>query len=253
MTQTWHDLLFAHWPIAAHDLRAKVPAAFDLDLFRGRRLGRHRSFPDDERCPERCSCTPLAVGISRTERADVRPAPRAGPASFSSASMRAADSPFTPRARCSTCPTSQRPSISACMTGRFAIRAAANAQRCQRPWSPSCRRTARVSRPGRGSLEVLLTERYCLYNVTRRGEPYCLQIHHPPWRLRTATAEFQTQHHARRQRASIARPRTAAPLCRTPGHGGLDAGTAAAPPAGPRYSRVTSRGALSSRSATNLV
>lgn len=36
MTQTWHDLLFAHWAINAADLRTKVPAAFDLDLFDGR-------------------------------------------------------------------------------------------------------------------------------------------------------------------------------------------------------------------------
>src|SRR5512145_337290 len=35
MTQTWHDLLFAHWPIAADVLRPKIPAAFHLDLFEG--------------------------------------------------------------------------------------------------------------------------------------------------------------------------------------------------------------------------
>jgi hypothetical protein len=36
MTQTWHDLLFAHWRMDARKLREKVPAAFDLDLFDGR-------------------------------------------------------------------------------------------------------------------------------------------------------------------------------------------------------------------------
>src|SRR4051812_42045561 len=35
MTQTWHDLLFAHWPVKSSDLRPKVPAAFELDLFDG--------------------------------------------------------------------------------------------------------------------------------------------------------------------------------------------------------------------------
>ena len=35
MTQTWHDLLFAHWPVHAPALRDKVPAAFELDLFDG--------------------------------------------------------------------------------------------------------------------------------------------------------------------------------------------------------------------------
>ena len=35
MTQTWHDLLFAHWPVSAGALREKVPPHFDLDLFEG--------------------------------------------------------------------------------------------------------------------------------------------------------------------------------------------------------------------------
>src|SRR5262245_57818371 len=35
MTQTWNDLLFAHWPIDARDLRSRLPAEFDLDLFDG--------------------------------------------------------------------------------------------------------------------------------------------------------------------------------------------------------------------------
>ena len=34
MTQTWHDLLFAHWPVDARVLRGKVPSV-SLDLFDG--------------------------------------------------------------------------------------------------------------------------------------------------------------------------------------------------------------------------
>src|SRR6185436_1671961 len=36
MTQTWNDLLFAHWPVDADRLRALVPPRFELDLFDGR-------------------------------------------------------------------------------------------------------------------------------------------------------------------------------------------------------------------------
>jgi len=36
MTQSWHDLLFAHWPVDVSAVRRAVPAAFDLDLFEGR-------------------------------------------------------------------------------------------------------------------------------------------------------------------------------------------------------------------------
>jgi uncharacterized protein YqjF (DUF2071 family) len=35
MTQTWHDVLFAHWPIDAAALCDHVPAAFPLDVFDG--------------------------------------------------------------------------------------------------------------------------------------------------------------------------------------------------------------------------
>ena len=33
MTQTWNDLLFAHWRVDSHALRERVPAVFELDLF----------------------------------------------------------------------------------------------------------------------------------------------------------------------------------------------------------------------------
>lgn len=36
MTQTWSDLLFAHWPLPPAALRDRIPAPFELDLFDGR-------------------------------------------------------------------------------------------------------------------------------------------------------------------------------------------------------------------------
>jgi len=33
MTQSWHDLLFAHWRVDVSEVRRAVPDAFDLDLF----------------------------------------------------------------------------------------------------------------------------------------------------------------------------------------------------------------------------
>jgi uncharacterized protein YqjF (DUF2071 family) len=35
MTQIWHELLFAHWPIAPHVLREHVPSILPLDTFDG--------------------------------------------------------------------------------------------------------------------------------------------------------------------------------------------------------------------------
>ena len=35
MTQSWHDLLFAHWPVDERALREKLPAGLPLDTFDG--------------------------------------------------------------------------------------------------------------------------------------------------------------------------------------------------------------------------
>jgi len=35
MTQTWHDLLFAHWPVDVATLRPLVPNEFGIDLYEG--------------------------------------------------------------------------------------------------------------------------------------------------------------------------------------------------------------------------
>ena len=35
MTQTWHDLLFAHWRMDAAELARKIPQPFEIDLFDG--------------------------------------------------------------------------------------------------------------------------------------------------------------------------------------------------------------------------
>ena len=35
MTQTWHDVLFLHWPVDAQMVRALLPVGLELDLFDG--------------------------------------------------------------------------------------------------------------------------------------------------------------------------------------------------------------------------
>jgi uncharacterized protein YqjF (DUF2071 family) len=47
-----------------------------------------------------------------------------------------------------------------------------------------------VFHPQRGTLEHFLTERYCLYTTDGRGQIIRAEIHHPPWPLQVAEAEF---------------------------------------------------------------
>jgi uncharacterized protein len=47
-----------------------------------------------------------------------------------------------------------------------------------------------VSQPADGTLEHFLTERYCLYTLDGRGRVRRADIHHAPWPLQPARAEF---------------------------------------------------------------
>jgi uncharacterized protein YqjF (DUF2071 family) len=48
-----------------------------------------------------------------------------------------------------------------------------------------------IFEPRRGTLEHFLTERYCLYAASGKGRVLRGEIHHPPWQLQEAEAEFE--------------------------------------------------------------
>jgi uncharacterized protein YqjF (DUF2071 family) len=50
--------------------------------------------------------------------------------------------------------------------------------------------TSNVYESTPGSLEHWLTERYCLYSMSSRGQLYRAEIHHQPWPLQSAEAEI---------------------------------------------------------------
>jgi uncharacterized protein len=110
MAQTWHDLLFAHWPVEAAALRQLIP-------------------------PQLLSCTEHQGWIHYQSERIHRGAP------------------------------------AALLIGRY------------RPVGDA------VS-PQPEALEHFLTERYCLYAMDARGQIIRGEIHHPPWPLQPAEAEF---------------------------------------------------------------
>jgi hypothetical protein len=186
MTQTWNDLLFAHWPVDADTLRERIPAAFELDLFDAQAwlgivpfhmtnvaprfvpaLPWVSAFPElNVRTYVRVGGKPgvfffsldagsaVAVGAARTllnlpyYTAGMAVTPSGGTIHYES--RREADPPA-------------------------ALRAAYRGLGDPRPPQP-------------GTLEYFLTERYCLYAVNHRYVAYRLEIHHPPWPLESAEA-----------------------------------------------------------------
>jgi uncharacterized protein YqjF (DUF2071 family) len=191
MVQTWNDLLFAHWPIPIRLLRPLVPPTLNIDVFDGDTwLGivpfgmsnvRLRglpalpwvsSFPElNVRCYVSVDDKPgvyffsldagnlLAVAIAR--RWYHLPYFRAR------MEIRAANG--------STHYTSTR-------THR-----GAPPGRCRVVYRPTD--VAHHTIPG--TLEHWLTARYCLYTYRSDGTLERGEIHHGPWPLQTAEAEFQ--------------------------------------------------------------
>jgi uncharacterized protein len=190
MTQTWHDLLFAHWPVDSALLRQKIPSGLELDEFAGQAwvgvvpfqmtnvaprgvpaLPWLSAFPElNVRTYVRAdgvggvyffsldAANPIAVGVART----VVHLP------YYSAAMKIAH-------RDGWIEYESRRTSSSGPPAQFAAR--------YRP-------TGNAQPPDAGTLEHFLTERYCLFTVRRSASPSRLDIHHPPWPLQSADAEI---------------------------------------------------------------
>jgi uncharacterized protein len=191
MAQKWHDLLFAHWPVTVEVLRPHVPARLEIDTFDGQawlavvpfrmsgvRVRGTPALPLLSAFPElnvrtyvnfggkpgvwffsRDAGNALTVEIARSWfhlpyfRARMRCAERNGWIEY--ASQRAHSG-----------------AAAAALHGRY------------RAMGPEF-----YSRPD--TLEHFLTERYCLYAIDGQGGLLRGEIHHPPWSLQRAEAEFE--------------------------------------------------------------
>jgi uncharacterized protein YqjF (DUF2071 family) len=190
MAQSWRDLLFAHWPADTAKLRALIPERLKIDTFDGRawlaivpfrmtgvRLHGTPAVPWLSAFPElnvrtyaTCDGKPgvwffsldagnsLAVAIARAWfhlpyfRARMRCSGRDGWIEYASQRAHSGASP-------------------AALQGRY------------RPVAPAFF-------PQRGTLEHFLTERYCLYTLDGRRQLIRGEIHHRPWPLQHAEAQF---------------------------------------------------------------
>lgn len=193
MTQTWNDLLFAHWPVDAAVLRPRVPASFELDLFNGAAWIGIVPFHMTNVAPR---FVPALPWVSAFPELNVRTyVTQGGKPGVFFFSLDAGNPLAVGTARALL----NLPYFSAAMTVDLpddARQDGAIVYTSRRPSTPVAAFTARYrgrgdrTPPVRGTLEYFLTERYCLYAVdhTRRG--YRLEIHHPPWDLETADAEI---------------------------------------------------------------
>jgi uncharacterized protein YqjF (DUF2071 family) len=189
MTQTWHALLFAHWPMAVGQLRQNVPAAFELDVFDGMGWVGVVPFQMTNVTARGLPSLPWISEFPELNvRTYVRVADRPGVYFFSldagrALAVHAARSllnlPYYRAAMSVTTKLDQVHYQSRRTNGASSAQLVATYE----PTGPP-------TPPARGTLEHFLTERYCLYNLNRRGVPYRLDIHHPRWPLQSAEAHI---------------------------------------------------------------
>jgi hypothetical protein len=186
MTQTWHDLLFAHWPVRPSALRGKVPEIFELDLFQGEAWVGMLPFHMTNVAPRGVPALPWVSEFPELNvRTYVRVGDRPGIYFFSlDAGSRVAVE--TARAFLNLPYHAATMSVAPAAHGiEYRSSRDSDAAEFHGIYGP----TGSVFVAEEGSLEYFLTERYCFYNLDHRGVPYRLQIHHPPWRLQTAAAD----------------------------------------------------------------
>jgi hypothetical protein len=188
MKQVWHDLLFAHWPLREAEIRPLVPDELTLDIFAGHCWVGVAPF---WMSGVRARGLPPLPGLSRFPELNARTyVSYGGKAGVYFFSLDAASLPAVWAAR----KFYHLPYFYAAMRseerdGR--IYYSSRRKRGRAEFRAVYRPTGDVRRADKSSFEQWATERYCLY-TTNREVVYRGEIHHPPWPLQDAEAEFET-------------------------------------------------------------
>jgi uncharacterized protein len=187
MKQTWHDLLFAHWPIPHEQMRSLVPPQLPLDSFEGQCwLGVVPFWMSNVRAR---GLPPLS-GISHFPELNVRTYVTCnGKPGVYFFSLDATNLPAVWAARTFF----HLPYFQASMESiednggiRYSSRRHTGSAEFQGNYRPIALPRIREQ----GSLADFLTARYCLYTV-HENDVYRCDIHHLPWPLQDAEAEIQ--------------------------------------------------------------
>ncbi len=196
MTQTWYNLLFAHWPIPVEVMRRAVPAALELDTFDGQAWIGVVPFGMSRVYPRYTLAVPwLSYFLELNVRTYVTRDGKPGVYFFS---LDAANPLAVEIAR----RWYRLPYFNARMTMRPGLRETVDgwidyhSVRTHRNAPPGAfkgryRPASAVFTSQPGTLEYFLTERYCLYTPGPNGQVYRGEIHHAQWPLQIAQAEIE--------------------------------------------------------------
>ena len=189
---SWHDLLFMHWPVPEGALRPWIPSALSLDTFDGSAwLGITPFGMSGARPRFLPSIPPLSNFPELNVRTYVTAEGKPGIWFFS---LDAGNPVAVRLARA----TFSLPYFDARMTCLFvghevryrSVRTHRGATHAQ--FAGRYRPVGEPFNSRPGTLEHFLTERYCLYSASERGNAYRGDIHHHRWPLQRAEAEVES-------------------------------------------------------------
>lgn len=182
MMQSWHDLLFAHWPVPAKILRPLVPSSLELDTYSGDAW---------------VSIAPFHMRMQSRGLPIVHSFPEMNCRTYVTLAGKPGILFFSLDAGSRLAVWGARtfyllPYFNAQMTANKAAQGfqyfsrrnsnGATFDATYEPKGPVC-----LSAPG--TLEHWLTERYCLYAYAH-GRTFRGEIHHAPWPLQDATCDI---------------------------------------------------------------
>ena len=204
MTQSWHDLLFAHWPVDADQLRAKVPPELPLDLHDGQAWLGIVPFHMTNVAPRG---VPALPGLSAFPELNVRTyVTLDGKPGVYFFSLDATNPIAVAAARLLFHLPYYFASMRVAWTEDWVHYHSRRTNETNGPAALEARyRPIGPARePQRGTLDHFLTERYCLYAVAAGSRRYRLEIHHRPWALQPA--ELQASVNTMADAAELALP-----------------------------------------------
>jgi hypothetical protein len=200
MAQSWHDLLFAHWPLPAEALAPLIPPGLTLDTFDGRawigvipfRMSgvRLRGLPP---IPGAGAFPELNVRTYVTDAPTGALAGEGGKPGVWFFSLDAASALAVRVARAWFRLPYYRARMRCEADGdgiRYESHRTVDAGGTAADFAARYRPTGAPAPPTTGSLEHFLTERYCLYAKDRRDGLRRAEIRHAPWPLQPAEAEI---------------------------------------------------------------
>lgn len=190
MTQTWLDVLFAHWTVDPSNLRELVPSAFALDLFEDQAWVSIVPFYMTNVAPRGLPFVRRRWRFAELNvRTYVRVGHRPGVYFFS---LDAASALAVRAARAwLNLPYALATMIVETKADVVHYRSRRQSEDGLAEFDCTYAGTGAAVPLPEGSLAYFLTERYCLYHVTSDGRPYRLEIHHPPWQIQAADVHIR--------------------------------------------------------------